>query len=150
MARAQQSLVPAAPREPPGGGHTGRDVVSSPAMIIDHVNIRPHDLEAMRDFLVAVLDLTVGDRPPFPFPGYWLYDAQGRPAIHLQPPAEGERGSQPLLNHIAFGPYDHDAKLAVVTAMGWPVRLSRIPARPIRQIFVTGPEGIRVELQCPE
>ncbi len=119
-------------------------------MRFDHVNLRPRDMEAMRDFLVAVLDLKVGPRPPFPFPGYWLYDAAGMPSIHLQPPAEGDRGGEPLINHFAFGPYDYERKYAELSAAGWPLRLSRIPATPIRQIFVTGPEGIRVELQCPE
>ena len=117
-------------------------------MQFDHVNIRPRDMEAMRDFLVAVLGLQVGERPPFAFPGYWLYAGETA-VIHLQPPKEGTGPGEPLINHIAFGPFDYEAKLAEVEAGGWPLRLSRIPGTSIRQIFVTGPEGIRVELQCP-
>lgn len=119
-------------------------------MRFDHVNLRPRDMERMRDFLVAVLGLTVGERPPFAFPGYWLCDGDGRPVVHLQPAADGPAAGEPLVNHIAFGPFDYDAALARLRAAGLTFRLSRIPATPIRQIFVDGPEGLRVELQAPE
>ena len=35
---------------------------------LDHFNIRARDMDAMRDFFVDVIGLTVGDRPNFPFP----------------------------------------------------------------------------------
>ncbi len=117
-------------------------------MRFDHINIRPRDMEAARDFLVAVLDVRVGWRPPFDYPGYWLYDADDRPVIHIQPPGEGDGGEQPLLNHFAFAFYDYERKLAELEAVGYPLKLSAIPGTGIRQIFVTGPEGLRVELQA--
>ena len=117
-------------------------------MHFDHINIRPRDMEAARDFLVAVLGVRVGWRPPFDYPGYWLYDADDRPVIHIQPPGEGERDGEPLLNHFAFAFYDYDAKLEELRATGYPLKLSAIPGTEIRQIFVIGPEGLRVELQA--
>src|SRR5689334_11746829 len=119
-------------------------------MRFDHLNLRPRDMEAMRDFLVAVLDLKVGWRPPFTFPGYWLYDADDRPVIHLQPPGDGDQGTQPLFNHMAFGPYDLDARQAAISALGYACKRSRIPGTGIDQLFVIGPENIRVELQSAD
>ncbi len=53
----------------------------SGVIALDHINIRCRDLAATRDFLVAVLGLEDGFRPPFDFPGNWLY-LDGRPIIH--------------------------------------------------------------------
>ena len=47
---------------------------------LDHINIHAEDLEAARDFLLAVLPLEQGFRPPFDFKGYWLY-LDGKPII---------------------------------------------------------------------
>ncbi|AWN17961.1 hypothetical protein [Salinisphaera sp. LB1] len=38
-------------------------------------------LKATRDFFIALLDLTVGYRPDFGFPGYWLYAGDARSCI---------------------------------------------------------------------
>ena len=116
---------------------------------LDHVNIKALDQEAMRDFLIDVLGVHEGERPPFDFHGYWLY-FDDVAVIHLM----GERGrgigGPGWVDHVAFGPFDYDATLSRLRAAGLPFRLSRIPATPIRQIFVDGPEGLRVELQSPE
>ena len=64
---------------------------------LDHFNIRARDMDAMRDFFVDVIGLTVGDRPNFPFPGYWLYGTEGSGAIvHLVP---GDRARNYVVGH---------------------------------------------------
>ena len=40
---------------------------------LDHFSIRTVKLEETRQFYENVIGLKVGDRPPLPFPGYWLY-----------------------------------------------------------------------------
>ena len=40
---------------------------------MDHFSIRTVKLEETREFHENVMDLKVGDHPPLPFPGYWLY-----------------------------------------------------------------------------
>src|SRR5262249_13042171 len=40
---------------------------------LQHVNIRCIDAAASRDFYVQVIGLKEGYRPPFNFPGHWLY-----------------------------------------------------------------------------
>ncbi|OYU41562.1 MAG: diguanylate cyclase, partial [Burkholderiales bacterium PBB4] len=41
----------------------------------NHFNLRAPQplLDRIRDFYVDVLGMKAGWRPPFPFPGYWLY-----------------------------------------------------------------------------
>ena len=112
----------------------------------DHVNIRVSDQEAVRDFLIAVVGLTVGPRPPFSFPGYWLY-LDDRPVVHLAP--RDKPGEVGWVNHIAFGGFDFAAKRAALDRVGIAHAVQTLPDSDIRQIFVNGPEGLRIELQCP-
>ena len=53
-----------------------------PAQSLNHYTILTRDLEATKDFYTDVVGLTVGDRPPLAFPGYWLY-CGGVPTVHL-------------------------------------------------------------------
>ena len=111
----------------------------------NHVNIRVSDQESVRDFLAAVVGLEVGPRPPFTFHGYWLYLGDV-PVIHLAPrEADGDVG---WVNHIAFSGYDFDRKTAELRDAGFDFWTQNLPASDIRQIFLDGPEGVRVELQC--
>ena len=115
-------------------------------MLLDHVNIHARDQEALRDFLIAVLGLQTGWRPGFDVPGYWLY-LDGRPVIHTWP-----RTSAPgagWVDHIAFGPCgDPATKRAELVALGLPFAETRLVDTDIVQFFITGPEGIKLELQC--
>jgi catechol 2,3-dioxygenase-like lactoylglutathione lyase family enzyme len=115
---------------------------------LDHVAIKALDQEAMRDFLIDVLGVNEGPRPPFDFHGYWLY-YDDVAVIHLF----GERGrgigGPGWVDHVAFGPFAYEAKVAELDAKGHTYRTSVMPGTGLRQIFVQGPEGVRVELQCP-
>ena len=116
---------------------------------LDHINIHAEDLEAARDFLLAVLpDLTQGFRPPFDFKGYWLY-LDGKPVIHMQTRAAG-MGGRGWIDHLAFAPFDFEAECKRLDALGLPYVIGGIPGTGIRQLFVTGPEGLKIELQCPD
>jgi catechol 2,3-dioxygenase-like lactoylglutathione lyase family enzyme len=119
------------------------------AMIaLNHINIHAEDLEAARDFLLAVLpDLRQGFRPPFGFKGYWLYLGD-QPVIHMQNRGE-EMGGRGWIDHLAFAPFDFEAEKARLDAGGFRYTTSGIPGTGIRQLFVFGPEGLKLELQCP-
>src|SRR5947208_13712918 len=43
---------------------------------IDHYSIRTLDVEASRKFYTEIIGLKVGPRPPFDFPGVWLYNGE--------------------------------------------------------------------------
>ncbi|HWA17466.1 MAG TPA: glyoxalase [Devosia sp.] len=117
---------------------------------LDHVNIHAEDLEATRDFLLAVLpDLKQGFRPPFDFPGYWLY-LGGRPLIHMQNRNSGPVTGGQWIDHLAFAPFDFEAEKARLDSLGLAHAIGGIPGTGIRQLFVTGPERLKLELQCPD
>lgn len=116
-------------------------------MNLDHINIRARDQEAMKEFLVDVLELRVGDRPDFDFHGYWLYLGD-KAIVHMQG-RDDPGGTSGWIDHIAFGPFDFDDKTAELKRRGIDFRTSEVPGRPLRQIFVAGPEGVKLELQCP-
>jgi catechol 2,3-dioxygenase-like lactoylglutathione lyase family enzyme len=115
---------------------------------LDHINVHAEDLEAARDFLLAVLPLEEGFRPPFDFKGYWLY-LDGKPVIHMQTRAAG-MGGRGWIDHLAFAPFDFETERNRLDALGLPYVTGGIPGTGIRQLFVTGPEGLKIELQCPD
>ena len=60
-----------------------------PVEMLEHYTIRCASLERSCDFYRDVLGLTVGDRPNFPFKGYWMY-LGGVPIVHLVDRAESD------------------------------------------------------------
>ena len=52
---------------------------------LDHFTVAVSDLEASRRFYVEALGLHEGERPPFEFPGAWLYSGAA-PLVHLVAP----------------------------------------------------------------
>jgi catechol 2,3-dioxygenase-like lactoylglutathione lyase family enzyme len=129
-------------------------------MRLDHFTIRTTDLDATRDFFTEVIGLTFGDRPPFSFPGYWLY-GEGRAIVHLVAVEPGrsylqEQGgagdpgaSTGALDHLAFRGNDYAGTLARLVAHGCEYNDRTVPGRGDRQIFVRGPHGLIVELVLP-
>jgi len=115
---------------------------------LDHINIRTADLAGTTRVFTEVLGLSVGWRPPFDFPGAWLY-AGDKDVVHLvevaQPAAASAGGS---LDHFAFDVSDYDAILAKVQASGLKHRASTTPGTSVRQIFVLDPNGVTIELNC--
>lgn len=113
---------------------------------LDHINIRTADLAATKAFLIDVLGLAEGWRPPFPFPGAWLY-AGDKDVVHLvqvDTPAADSAGSS--LDHFAFDISDYDDALARVQKTGLKYRAVETPGTTVKQIFVRDPNGVTIEL----
>ncbi len=117
-------------------------------MRLDHVNVRCTDLAATADFFHATVGLTIGARPPFAFPGHWLYDASGRAVIHLLG-APKELGPLGAVDHVAFYFDDFDAQLRHLQSLGHTPTVMPVPGTPISQCFVMGPDGLQIEFQGP-
>ena len=59
-------------------------------------------------------------------------------------------GGRGWIDHLAFGPFDFDTERDRLEESGFTYTVSAIPGTGIRQLFVLGPEGLKLELQCPE
>jgi catechol 2,3-dioxygenase-like lactoylglutathione lyase family enzyme len=115
---------------------------------LDHINIRTADLAATRMLFCDVLGLSEGWRPPFPFPGAWLY-AGDKDVVHLvevEEPAAASAGSS--LDHFAFDISDYDQALQRVKTTGLKFREAETPGTTVRQIFVRDGNGVTIELNC--
>ncbi|MDQ0393556.1 VOC family protein [Labrys monachus] len=114
--------------------------------MLDHVTLRTRDLEGTRAFFEAVLGLIPGDRPDFPFPGYWLYDGS-EPIVHLIPGQGGaaDRGAE-AIDHVAFRLADHDGMRRRLDGMGIAYSRMELPDLGERRLFVHTPTGILLEL----
>jgi catechol 2,3-dioxygenase-like lactoylglutathione lyase family enzyme len=114
---------------------------------LDHVNVQTHDLAATRDFYVDVIGLRVGERPPFGFPGLWLYD-DSVPVIHVvglspsDPPVSGGGA----IDHVSFRAAGLASMRERVRRRGIPATECIVPRNGDLQIFLNDPSGVKIEL----
>ena len=116
-------------------------------MKLDHVNIRTANLDEMRDWYVRVLGFKDGWRPPFPFPGAWLY-AGDDPIVHLvgvdRAPSADEGDLR--LEHFALQGDDLAELRARLEAEGLPSREARVPGTDLLQVNVYDPDGNHIHI----
>jgi catechol 2,3-dioxygenase-like lactoylglutathione lyase family enzyme len=61
---------------------------------LDHYNVSTRKLKETVQFYEDVLGFTDGPRPPFNFPGAWLYNS-GHPVLHLNDISQTARQQPP-------------------------------------------------------
>ena len=116
---------------------------------IDHINIGTDRLAETIVFFEG-LGLSVGARPPFNFPGAWLYSGE-RAVVHLVELAEAKSASETAaLDHFAFAIQDYDGMKQKLDASGINYSARAVPGAPVRQIFLRDPNGVTIELNCRE
>lgn len=137
-------------------------------MRLAHYTVRVRDLEASISFYEAVLGLRAGPRPPFGFPGAWLYgpdddgsedgapDRQG--LVHLIGAFGDGAGLAAYLgdrttaqgsgavDHIAFTASNWPAQRARCEAVAAPFTERTVPDLGLRQVFIVDPSGVTIEL----
>ena len=106
---------------------------------LDHVNIRTANLLAMADWYCRVLGMQQGKRPPFAFPGAWLY-CDGHPFVHLVGVGKQPAGGDPTLEHFAFSASGLAEFTARLKAAGIAYRAAKVPGTAIIQINVFDPD----------
>lgn len=128
---------------------------------LDHFTLRSERLEESRQFFEDVVGLVVGLRPPFDFPGYWLYPAEEPlPLVHLakvDANDEGLRqylGDRPTgvggtLDHLAFRCSDLPSFEARLSRLTLPCQRRTVPSVGEHQVFVQDPNGITFEFIFP-
>jgi len=126
---------------------------------LDHCNIRSTKFQQTIEFYTKVLGFR-HERTPR---GAWLYDASGTPSIHMsnaapEDPAAlaainaylGERDPAGLagsgaIDHVAFDSVGYEEVLGRCREFGCDY-MERVTATGLRQIFISDPNGIRLEL----
>ncbi|MBI1210377.1 MAG: glyoxalase [Alphaproteobacteria bacterium] len=122
-----------------------------------HVSLRTPNLETAREFYCGVLGLRAGYRPPFPFPGLWLYDESGVAVVHLIACSDGadgylgrrESGVGDVLDHVAFAAQDWPSLKLRLETRGLSYQVRVVPELEQQQVFVRDPCGAVVELLFP-
>jgi catechol 2,3-dioxygenase-like lactoylglutathione lyase family enzyme len=126
---------------------------------IQHLLVLTDDIDGTRDFYRDVLGFEEGARPPsLAFPGYWLY-AEDVPCLHVADreiyneharklgltPSESGRGGG-VVDHIAFNASDYDEVAARLERHGVEAVKNTVPGIGMRQLFVSDPNGVRIEI----
>ena len=116
-----------------------------PVVGLDHYTIGTSDLDRAVAFYEGAIGLKRGPRPPFNFPGAWLYAGE-RPIVHLFT----EDGVTPMrtgaFDHIAFTASGVDEVRKRLDALSITYRHQGVPGTGAQQLFLTDPDGIRIEL----
>jgi catechol 2,3-dioxygenase-like lactoylglutathione lyase family enzyme len=135
---------------------------------LDHYSIRTLDIEASRRFYIEVMGFNAGFRPPFKFPGVWLYNGAQYPEttgvvhiIGIDPnDPQGLKdylGDRDVASLQGTGTVDHMAFTATGLA-GMRLRLNShgvgfrertVPSLGIHQVFFEDPSGVTIELNYP-
>lgn len=134
---------------------------------LGHYSIRTTDLASSKRFYTELLGLEEGFRPPFAFPGVWLYlpgDRNDYGVVHIigiDPDDKqglvdylGDRDPESLtgtgvVDHVAFLANDLRGLHKKLAAMDMPFTERTVPSLGLHQVFVTDPSGVTVELNYP-
>lgn len=122
---------------------------------LDHINIVTTDLDRAEAFYRDLLALEERAAPP-PLThatARWMHDSGGRAVLHLNgldAPRLFDRnmaaGPTGALHHVAFRCVGYGDVLARIERLGLDHHLNEVPAAGLRQIFVTDPDGVLLEL----
>ncbi len=115
-----------------------------PLEFIDHYNVVTTDAAASAKFYVDVLGMQIGNRPPFKFPGAWVY-AGDQPVLHLVELDKIPEGTG-VVDHISFrctGYGDIKERLEK-HSVEYEERV--VPKFGLTQLFIQTPDGLKLEL----
>jgi catechol 2,3-dioxygenase-like lactoylglutathione lyase family enzyme len=116
--------------------------------LLDHYNVSTRKLKETVRFYEDVLGFENGARPPFNFPGAWLYSA-GHPVLHLNDISQTDREQRAdsgVIDHVAFGSRGFEAMKQRLTGKGIDYRVNEVPNSTRRQIFLRDPNNVEIEL----
>lgn len=124
--------------------------------MLHHVLVLTDDLEESRRFYTSVLGFEEAATPPqLPFRGVWLAHEGEAACVHLADRESYSAFFETLglpagapVDHVAFRVTDLDAAEARVEAAGVDAFPNVAPGL-VRQLYVTDPNGLRVELNAP-
>jgi len=123
---------------------------------LQHVLVLTDDLDGTKAFYCDVLGLEVGERPPLPFPGYWLY-SDDVACVHVAERASYDAHATSMglpaqpspVDHVAFEAEGYEQLRERLAAAGVDVTTNAVPGG-VRQLFFDDPNGARIELVVSE
>lgn len=126
-------------------------------MRLDHFTLRTRMPAETVRFYTDVLGVKEGWRPPFNFPGHWLYQGEV-PIVHIITITDnekevrayvGERADGPgsgSVDHIAFRCEGLDEFQDRLVELGYKFFERVVPILDQHQLFVKDPNGVTIEL----
>jgi catechol 2,3-dioxygenase-like lactoylglutathione lyase family enzyme len=122
---------------------------------LQHVLVLTDDLDGTKAFYCDVLGLEVGERPPLPFPGYWLYSddvacvhVAERASYDAHATSMGLPAKPSAVDHVAFEADRYAELLERLAVVGVEVTTNHSAAGV--QLFFEDPNGARIELVVSE
>jgi len=134
---------------------------------LGHYSIRTPDLDASRRFYTTVLGFREGFRPPFDFPGIWLYQGEDEAdfgVVHiigidrnnpqglkdyLGDKSETELSGTGAVDHVAFLADGLAGMRKRLRDAGLPFTERIVPSLGLYQVFVKDPSNVTIELNYP-
>ncbi len=116
--------------------------------VLDHYNVSTRKLGETIRFYEDILGLENGPRPPFDFPGAWIY-SEGHPVLHINdisPTDQQQRPDSGVIDHVAFGSRGFEEMKRHLSGKSVQFRVNNVPNSTRRQIFLTDPNNILIEL----
>ena len=114
---------------------------------LDHVNIQTANVDAMVEWYGRVLNMPSGKRPPFDFPGAWLYCGD-HPVVHLVGVASSLRQGYQL-EHFALSASGFKDFLDRLNRDGERYEARRVPGNGVVQVNVWDPDGNHIHIDFP-
>ena len=114
---------------------------------MNHFTILTDDLEKTLAFYAEHLGLRPGARPPFTFPGAWLYATGGNAAIlHVIAGIERKALVKGVIDHMAFTGRDLVSTVTKLKEKSVAYELRKLPGYGTWQLFFHDPNGAKVEI----
>jgi catechol 2,3-dioxygenase-like lactoylglutathione lyase family enzyme len=114
---------------------------------MNHFTILTDNLDATLEFYREHLEFSPGPRPPFTFPGAWLYAAGGSdPILHVIAGRDKKELVKGVLDHMAFTAQGLAGSVVKLKDRGIAYELRKLPGYGTWQLFFNDPNGAKVEL----
>ncbi len=112
---------------------------------MNHFTVMSSDLEKSKAFYINILGLTEGYRPPFEFPGAWLYSGD-QALLHIMAGRPMPSNAAGVIDHMAFTASNLQLVINQLKRHDIQYKLQRLPGLEIWQLFCHDPDGAKVEL----
>ncbi len=115
---------------------------------MNHFTVLSSDLQRSKSFYIDILGLTEGYRPPFAFPGAWLY-VGNQAILHIMAGKPIPTHTAGVIDHMAFTASNLQSVVDTLKQQGIQYDLHRLKGLESWQLFCHDPDGAKVELDFP-